>query len=485
MTEVEPALRHLRAQLPHERFFGEKSSPIQALEQVDEAKLPVPGGAVLWWLLKVSFEDRAPVLYSYFVEGESLEPLAPGAMGPLVRWMIGDLATRGPVPTREGRLSYRPLSDLASWRARIPEGASCRAVGAEQSNSSVILAEQLVHKHFRAIQAGENPDVEMPEFLWGRTPFHQVPRPVGVLEYSGPGFPLAVLGSTQEFERNEGDLWSVGRGLRAQPDGPTGVTLPRLVEDLGRVTASLHVALAGASEAPPAFRPEPLEPSRLARWKSRWTGTFATAMEGLDRALPGLEGPVRDRARALRARSREFERFRDRVGISEGGRPWSTRIHGDYHLGQVLSTPRGPVVLDFEGEPTRPLSERREKHPPLRDVAGMLRSLDYLARSPDLPGARGVAESLRVVRELSLRLQDGFLRGYAERLRGEHAPVEPPTGREDPWLAFFVVEKALYEVRYELDHRPSWVSVPLGALEDLLDPSPEGPKGRGRTAGVE
>ncbi len=484
MTEVEPALRRLRAQLPQERFFGEKSSLIRSLEPVDEAQLPVPGGAVRWWLLKVSFGDRAPVLYSYFVDGETLEPLAPGAMGPLVRWMLVDLAIQGPVPTREGRLSYRPLSDPASWRARIPAGAPCRPVGVEQSNSSVILAEQIVHKHFRAIQPGENPDVEMPEFLWGSTSFHQVPRPVGVLEYTAPGFPVAVLGSTQEFERNEGDLWSVGRDLRAQPDGPTGVALLRLVEDLGRVTASLHVALAGATEAPPAFRPEPLEASRLARWKSRWSGTFATAMESLDRALPGMEGPVRDRARALQARSTELESFRDRVGIGEGGRPWSTRIHGDYHLGQVLSTHRGPVILDFEGEPARPLSERREKHPPLRDVAGMLRSLDYLARSPGLPGARVVPESPSTVLELSHRLQDGFLKGYSERLREERSPVEPPTGRGDPWLAFFVVEKALYEIRYELDHRPSWVSVPLGALEDLLGPSAEGPKGRDRAAGA-
>ncbi|MDS4041461.1 MAG: alpha-amylase, partial [Candidatus Competibacter sp.] len=238
---------------------------------------------------------------------------------------------------------------------------------------------------------------------------------------------------------------------------------------LGRRTGELHRALAQAT-GDPAFDPEPITAADIAEWLDRTREEVRTTLDRLEQGRVGLPEPARVLAeRLLVARSTIMGRLEN----PDWGHPraMKTRYHGDYHLGQVLVVKDDVIIIDFEGEPSRSLAERRGKHSPLKDVVGMLRSFNYAAhaalRQATADGTRDRATLLPHLSDWEQQTRVAFLEGYVAAVDNSPGyPADPDHARA--LLELFALEKACYELRYELDNRPDWVEIPLGGLSELL-----------------
>ncbi len=329
----------------------------------------------------------------------------------------------------------------------VGPGTPSRQMGVEQSNTSIVFDDRLVLKVFRKVEPGINPELEMLRFLAGHG-FDHIAHLEGWFQYSGDLMD-ATLGVMQEFIPGAVDGWRLALEALGDPD-PAGDFFGRL-EELGAVTGRMHAVLA-ADPDNPDFAPE--EPS-----DENVSLLSATIDEQIERLF--LELPDRPALAPIAGRGPDL---RDRLQllshIGVGGR--QIRGHGDYHLGQTVLGPDGWVVLDFEGEPGRPLRERRRKHSPLRDVAGMLRSISNAALAGEL------LFDLRAASPgWEAHARECFLRGYL----GEVDQALLPAGRQgiEKLLSIFELEKLLYELRYELDNRPDWLVIPVTAIARLLD----------------
>jgi maltokinase len=358
---------------------------------------------------------------------------------------LGDLMARG--ESIERGESVIQFSWEASERPR--PRAAARAMGVEQSNSSIVLDDRFALKVFRRVEAGMNPELEMLHFLDAHG-FAQIAPIEGSYRYHGPLLD-ATLGLMQRYIPHAGDGWALV--VDALSDGRGEELLPLLL-DLGGVTGRMHATLASAPEDPD-FAPE--EPSD--EHVGLITATIDEQIERTFIELPELDvlAPISGRA----------EELRDRVSVlshhSVGG--MLIRCHGDYHLGQTVFGADGWTVLDFEGEPGRPLRERRRKRSPLRDVAGMLRSFAYASLTSELFG-----DGTPQPAHWEARAREQFLTGYLAQVDRHLLPVgAQATSR---LVSLFELEKALYELRYELDNRPDWLAVPVAAIRRLLEEPP-------------
>jgi maltokinase len=322
--------------------------------------------------------------------------------------------------------------------------AVVRPMGAEQSNSSLVFDEALVLKLYRRVEAGINPELELLRFLTGRG-FDGVPALAGWYEYTGR-LMEATLGMMQEFLPGARDGWELALDeLSTDPEA----FLAR-VRDLGEATGRLHSAL-GSDASNPAFAPE--EPS------AESLGLLtATVDEEIERIF--LELPEQESVEPILGRGEEV-REQLRLLTHAGSTGKVIRTHGDYHLGQTMLADRGWVIIDFEGEPARALLERRRKRSPLRDVAGMMRSFAYAASASRI--LRGVDPP----EDWEGRARDEFLDAYLD----ETDPSLLPPSRQavEQLLSVFELEKAVYELRYELNNRPDWVPIPVAGIMRLLE----------------
>ena len=324
--------------------------------------------------------------------------------------------------------------------AALEPTGDIRAMGAEQSNSSIVFGEQQVLKVFRRVEPGINPELEMLRFLSSRG-FEHVAALTGWYDYSGD-LMQATLGIMQEF---------VGRPATAGSSRSTiRRACSRASRELGAATGEMHSVLA-SDTTDPAFCPE--EPSAEAL--SLLTATIDEQIEQAFLDLP----PDNEALAPIVGRGEEVrDRLQMMSHVGVGGR--LIRHHGDYHLGQTMLRDAGWVILDFEGEPARSLLERRRKRSPLRDVAGMLRSFAYAASASQLlrgvPAPAGWEEQAR----------SAFLEAYMEAVDPSLLPAGRPA--TDKLLAIFELEKAVYELRYELNNRPDWVPIPVAGIARLL-----------------
>jgi trehalose synthase-fused probable maltokinase len=308
-------------------------------------------------------------------------------------------------------------------------------MGAEQSNSTIVLGDALALKVFRRLLPGDNPELEMLRFLTQHG-FANIAPLAGWYAFEGERL-SATLGVLQTFVADGVDGWDYAL---SEPDAFLG-----RAAELGAVTGRMHSVLA-SDGMDPDFAPE--EPAEEALGM-----LVATIDEEIDRVFLDL----RDGDDAVLGILGRGEELRDQLAAlshqSAGGR--LIRHHGDYHLGQTLLSGSGWVILDFEGEPARSLPERRRKRSPLRDAAGMLRSFAYAASARSLPAGW----------EASARQE--FLAGYF----GAVEPALMPAGESAiaKLLAIHELEKAVYELRYELNNRPDWVRIPVAAIARLLD----------------
>ncbi len=393
----------------------------------------------------------------------------------------------------EGNRGTIMASQTHAFRKYVPHGSrplEPRVQQAEQSNTSIIYGDKLILKMFRRLEPGVNPDLEIGYFLTEVVGFGNVPPVAGSIEYrfsEGEPVTLAVL---HGFVANRGDAWGYTLGElkgyldrvdpAAEPPGEYGCSALDLLDReapagtrvligdyfdsarlLGRRTAEMHRALSQESDDP-AFAPEPftdLYRQAMASHMIEQAGkTFALLREGLERVpeaarkdaqtVLSLQPEVRLRAAGLRGRPISAMRIRH---------------HGDYHLGQVLYTGDDFVIIDFEGEPARPLAERRAKMSPLRDVAGMLRSFHYASQM----AAAGRVALDRWAEFWNAWVSTAYLGEYLTAAAG--AVFLPKTRAElEALLSVYLIEKAMYEVSYELNNRPDWVRVPLRGILQLM-----------------
>jgi maltokinase len=360
----------------------------------------------------------------------------------LVRGVVEMIRAQERVEHDHGTLEFSTVGGLVE---DLGELGAVRAMGSEQSNSSVVLGEQLVLKVYRRLEAGVNPELELLRFLTQRG-FPSIASLEGWAAHVGQ--PLdATLAILQHYVPVRTDGWTLA--LADLAAGSDDGFVP-LVRRLGEVTGAMHSVLASES-SDPAFLTEEPSAEALALIVAR----IDEEIEQVFSSLPDdpLLEPIAGRGDELRDRLQA-------IGQS-GPLGRLIRHHGDYHLGQVLWTERDDwVVLDFEGEPARPLTERRHKRSPLRDVAGMLRSFSYAASASSLE--HGIDPPVG----WEGQVRSEFLAGYLDEV---DPAIVPSSGTLERRLVLFELEKALYELRYELGHRPDWVRVPVAGIVQLLE----------------
>jgi maltose alpha-D-glucosyltransferase/alpha-amylase len=405
---------------------------------------------------------------------------------------------------RTGVLMARESTAFAV--ARGTQHVPGRVGSAEQSNTSILFGNKLILKLFRRLQPGENPDVEIGRFLTEVAHFPHIAPFLGEIAITPASGEKTTIAMLQGLVANQGDGWewflnqlaSYFETVAAAP-APIEIPFASLVGAieipaelqrsagaslaasalLGRRTAEMHLALATPTRDP-AFNAEPFSADDLNRDSLRIQDQIASAMEALKAKFTALPDEIVGEAAMLLSRRRELlDRARNLASGDAGGK--RIRIHGDYHLGQTLrvagdggqepSASGDFVLLDFEGEPARPIAERRRKQSPLRDVAGMIRSFSYAAQS-------ALAQFL-VVRESSseinlrarARLWENaasaeFLRSYRTTMAADPSLLPPPE-RTQALFTAYMLEKALYELLYELNNRPVWLRIPIAGILSL------------------
>jgi maltose alpha-D-glucosyltransferase/alpha-amylase len=363
----------------------------------------------------------------------------------------------------------------------VPLEAPIELGKAEQSNTSIRFADEGILKLFRRLEPGEHPDVEISRFLTLRASFPNTPALFGVARFEDRDLrtgaaSITVAAMLQEFLPKSMDGWSYvtkraeaegGRGAASGTSDLSPSSFAREARRLGEVTRALHDALASAGPDEPDFAPEPARPSDVAEWAAATEKQARDAIALLKHALQEERLPSEcvDDARSLVARHESFlERVRALAAAVRGDAGRRIRHHGDYHLGQVLRTAAGEfLIIDFEGEPSKPLAERRRKHSALRDVAGMLRSFAYAGATIEV-GERRAAGG-----EWERDAREAFLAGYLENAPSAARRPPPaflPHDRRniERLLGLFEMEKRFYELGYELNNRPDWVWIPLRGI---------------------
>jgi trehalose synthase-fused probable maltokinase len=439
-----------------QRWFASKTREVSQIDIVDSVTLREESPVILLCLVEARFPAGTHETYQVplgirAAEEGWTERVIVEADG----WTVYD-ALADPAAGRELLHRMRQNSEFRSgedefifrWAENAGAGlegtVDVRPVGVEQSNSSIVFGDQLIMKAFRKVEPGVNPELELLRFLSAHE-FPHIASLAGWYEVEGRLID-ATLGILQEFLVGFRDGWELA--LDELVSDPSGL-LDRLAA-LGTVIGELHAAL-GSDSSDPAFSPD--EPSMEAL-----AILVADVDEQIERVF--LELPETDACAPIRGRGQDVrEKLAALSHVNAGGKV--IRTHGDLHLGQTMLGDRGWVVLDFEGEPARPLPERRLKRSPLRDVAGMLRSFSYvtagakLLRGADAP--EGWEEQAR----------ERFLANYYEAVDGSLLP--PGRQAIDQLLAVFETEKAVYELRYELNNRPDWVGIPVAGILRLLE----------------
>jgi trehalose synthase-fused probable maltokinase len=387
-----------------------------------------------------------------------------GALFALLRGLASSTPVQG---VRGGELVYADATNRARRLVARADGfPSATPVGLEQSNTSVRVGKSHVFKLFRRLEAGENPQLEIERFLAGTT-FRAAPPLDGSLTFRASDGFASTLGLLEGWVASEGDGWT--HVINELERSAHGSRLDTLAEDmflLGTITADFHATLASDTTVN-AFAPEPLTPADIESWQAALLAHAARVLALVEAACPGWPVETEELGRSFIRLAGEIPKRLTRLDLRPHDTIERIRVHGDYHLGQVLKTPDGFVLIDFEGEPGRSLADRRRKLCPLKDVAGMIRSFQYAAETVH----ERVGSALDPARAASA-LRKAFLEGYQTRARTSGARYLPsdPTALS-AWVAFFELEKALYEVEYELNNRPAWVRIPLGAVVRELRPS--------------
>jgi len=518
----------LPAYLKSCRWFGGKARRIRSVSLTESVSVPLDSDSALFTVVEVSYREGEPDYYFLpltFIAGDRVTELTQSSPQAVVarlkvrrssgsvdgvlldalydriflKALLEAIFRRRTFQGKSSEISALPsklFRKLSGAEKDLPEPIPAKR---EQSNTSVVYGDRFILKMFRRLQEGMNPELEIGSFITERTSFEHVPKLAGSFRWSR-GSRSATLGVMQSWIRNEGDAWrytldhlgdfyehcsTVGeippsfsppaRHLlelvaHELPLGPRELVGSYLASArlLGQRTGELHVALASDGNDPD-FAPEPFTPFyRRSVYQSMRTAADRT-LTLLRERIKSLPDEIRGEGeKILTFRSEIFGRYR--FVVDQKITALRIRCHGDYHLGQVLFTGKDFVITDFEGEPTQPLGERRAKRSPLRDVAGMLRSFEYAALS-GLRTGDFRPEQLPILKPLAhawvFWVSVAFLESYLEASRsGGFLPNDVEELKN--LLDLYLLEKVVYELRYELNNRPDWVSVPIQGISELL-----------------
>ena len=505
--------------LVHRRWFGGKARQILAVTLQDIVPIEVGSSDVLLAFFRVEYARGPNETYSVPLIEAADNAAPPGAPGisvrvegehqpvmlldalsnqPFLVFLLDAIASGRSFHGEHGIVRAVPTAALPSFWQPSQEALQPSLMKAEQSNSSIVYGKKLVLKLFRRLEQGMNPDLEIGRFLTEQASFPNAPAVAGYLEYADRDNRVHSLGILQEFVKNQGDAWQftldslAGYYARAAqagtgaPEVPGGSILS-LAEAaphshtknvigpyfdaarlLGQRTAELHLALnSGGND--PNFSAEPFGLPDAQQFCDSATALLSQSFHLVREKLHTLPVSVQHSAQfVLDSEALITGYFRSIPGVTLTG--MRSRIHGDYHLGQVLVTGNDFMIIDFEGEPARSLSERRAKRSPLQDVAGMLRSFHYAAYTPllaqrSLDGQRQSLESW--ARYWQRWVSAAFVESYLTRSGVAHYL---PSSRSETELLLdaYMLDKAIYELGYELNNRPSWVAIPLQGIADFL-----------------
>ena len=424
-----------------QRWFGSKTRHVTHARVIDHATLRDVEPTLEVALVEIGFETGTHETYQLLRSGDDLDALSdPRHVRELVHMIRGGVT----VNAQDGTVEFRAVEGLAGLGTELLEA---RPVGAEQSNTSIVFDEELILKVFRRLEPGINPELEVLRFLTEHG-FENIPALGGWYAYSG-GVMSTTLGILQEFVRGGIDGWELALDeLESAPERFLG-----RLRRLGEVTGRMHTVL-GSDSHDPNFAPETPSVEAL----GLLTATVDEEIEKIFLTLPEEDpgvAPIVGRGEEVR------EQLRMLTHAGSVGKV--IRTHGDFHLGQTLWSTEDDdwVILDFEGEPARPLAERRRKRSPLRDVAGMVRSFAYVVSAAEIVRGTQAPDGWEE------RARENFLAGYLETVDSSMLP----SGQEaiQRLLTVFELEKAVYELRYELDNRPDWVRIPVAGIQRMIE----------------
>ncbi len=453
MVTTNPDLAdYLLKTIPGQRWFVSKSKEITGIEEEDSLDFVIGGERYKFINVRVDFENSHDNYFLYLkVDSES-----PGGFSDA----LSDTAF-----VKHFHSIFRDGAEIRTSRLAIkgePYGNSnndvdvkqTRLLRGEQSNNSVVLDGSVIMKIYRRLTDYESPDYQIPLALALQTSFNGTPACLGSIRYTGSDSDL-LLATFFRFVENAGDLWNVltGHMNRSADEGRIEADLMiDEVRSLGKLTAEMHNAL--ASLRGDDFTPVPATIDDLSAWMTSFSDNalLLGRAHKADSAFPDIK-KLADRAREL-------------LSSLQNSPFYKIRIHGDYHLGQVLKGKERLYVIDFEGEPMRSLEFRRLRHSALKDVSGMLRSLDYAASYC----TRGEAnrELAEAGKEWAASAGNAYLESYMKSVDSKMQYL--PEGSEETrnLLDFFILDKALYEFNYEINNRPDWADIPLNAIREVL-----------------
>jgi maltose alpha-D-glucosyltransferase/alpha-amylase len=508
-----PARRHLESValpvfLPLQRWFGAKDDRVTAAALHHAVDVTNGGATYLLSEIDVSLAEGEqqryflPMAISADVEaltagsplisftvaqvrrGPRLHALYDAMAGwdfPL--WVVDAMRAGREIASDGGTVRCSATPRMAA--IELASDVEVRRLGGEQSNTSIIIGDQIVLKIYRKLTMGMHPELEMCRFLT-EVGYANTPPLIGAIErIEANGTPCA-LAIAQGFVRNQGSGWDhalgylgprledqgLGASLEApgEPAPPVHQLYTDQVATLGRRIGELHRAFATGSHDP-AFAPEPIVEKDLLAWRKAARSEAERAFAALKKMQRRLPPEQQEEVRLLCERRKECLGLIDALS-AQSVEAVRTRIHGDLHLGQVLVTQNDWHVIDFEGEPAKPIAARRSKNSPLRDVAGMVRSFDYVARTAIAHTASILGSAPGATKSYALTWRDAsvgaFLAGYREAAAGIASyPQNEPEARR--LLDLFILEKACYEVCYEAANRPAWLATPVKGVLAILD----------------
>lgn len=506
--------------ISQQRWFGSKMSSITGVELFDASIIRRELPFYIMSLIAVHYEHGASELYCLPIVLRRLVGVKDaGDDSPIMmittpeeQFSISDalgdngylellfqnMVISAEVSSAKGRFIFRHTPVLQD----AVEDITCfsintlRRLKAEQSNTSIIYNESWIMKNFRKITNGANPDLEVPLFLTTVAHYKNIPQVAGYIEYVSEDGTRSTIASLQSFIPNEGDGWNytldhldqLYRYMAGQePEGSSPVPVSEKtqaikqysgsylhnIKTLGSITGELHTALASDFSVPD-FTPERITGVDVGSWAAYSQSYCSRVLDILSNRDRVFSPSVSEKIdMVLSRRSFYINKFQGLAVLADEA-VWKIRYHNDYHLGQVLKKGSDFIIIDFEGEPARSLMERRAKHSPLKDVAGMMRSFNY-ARYAALFSITGIADDRRILLEATGRIwevlaRESFLSGYlhaALKEKGSAAYLPRLYDTILDMLSLFELDKAIYELNYELNNRPSWVEIPLEYLVSL------------------